>query len=49
MAPANTLTSLAVELMDLDNAVVIQEEPDFVGDSREDVDQGPLVKVRCHY
>lgn len=41
----NTLTALAVELMDLDNAVVIQEEPNYDGFGREDVDQGPLVKV----
>jgi hypothetical protein len=44
--PEDTLTSLAVELMDLDNAVVIQESsPEFAGDSREDVNQGPLVKL----
>jgi hypothetical protein len=43
--PDNTLTNLAVELMDLDNAAVIQEEPEYAGASRDDVDQGPLVKL----
>lgn len=43
--PPDGLTNLAVELMELDNAVVIQTEPNFEGMSREDVDQGPLVKV----
>ena len=44
--PEDTLTALAVDLMDLDNEVVIQTEPNFEGISREDVDQGPLVTVR---
>lgn len=43
--PRDTLTNLAVELMDLDNAAVIQAEPEFYGVSREDVNQGPLVKL----
>lgn len=46
--PDDSLTNLAVELMELDNAVVIQAEPNFEGVSREDVDQGPLVKVWLH-
>lgn len=43
--PDDSLTNLAAELMELDNGVVIQTEPNFEGMSREDVDQGPLVKV----
>ena len=46
MEPDDTLDTLAVDLMDLDNAVVVQNsELDSV--DRDDVDQGPLVKV-CH-
>lgn len=43
--PDDSLTNLAAELMELDNGVVIQTEPNFEGMSREDVDQGPLVKL----
>ena len=43
--PVDTLTALAVDLMELNNQVVIQEEPNFDGYSRDDVGQGPLVKV----
>ena len=43
--PDDTLTDLAVELMALDNAVVIEGDPEFDGFSRESVGQGPLVKV----
>lgn len=52
LAPDNTLTGLVVELMELDNAAVIQTaelEPNIEGVSREDVDQGPLVKVNGEF
>lgn len=51
--PLDTLGALVADLMELDNSVVIQtgpeEGPEFESVSREDVDQGPLVKVSQYF
>lgn len=45
--PDDTLTAfVTTDLMELDNAAVVQMEPEYGGVSRSDVNQGPLVKVR---